>query len=161
MKLRKILLALTLAGSLISHQAFALTPAEEVAQAKAAATARADAARAAILAEQARQMLIVYGPTPTVTVTTPAPATTPVVTAPTPTGPGINLSPYATAEYTADGISAGKSNDDYLRVVNASSAWSRGYTGLGSKILIIDSGINAKHSEFLNSITDTKDFVRS
>ena len=159
MKLRKILLGLTLAGSLISYQAFALTPEEEVIQAKAAATARADAARAAILAEQARQMLIVYGPTPTVT--TPAPATTPVVTAPTPTGPGINLSPYATAEYTADGISAGKSNDDYLRVVNASSAWSRGYTGLGSKILIIDSGINAKHSEFLNSITDTKDFVRS
>jgi subtilisin family serine protease len=161
MKLRKILLGLTLAGLLISHQAVALTPAEEVAQAKAAATARADAARAAILAEQARQMLIVYGPAPTVTVTTPAPATTPVVTAPAPTGPGINLSPYATAEYTADGISAGNSNDDYLRVVNASSAWSRGYTGLGSKILIIDSGINTKHSEFLNSITDTKDFVRS
>ena len=159
MKLRKILLGLTLAGLLISHQAVALTPAEEVAQAKAAATARADAARAAILAEQARQMLIVYGPTPTVT--TPAPATTPVVTATAPTSPGINLSPYATAEYTADGIGAGKSNDDYLRVVNASSAWSRGYTGLGSKILIIDSGINAKHSEFLNSITDTKDFVKS
>jgi subtilisin family serine protease len=159
MKLRKILLGLTLAGSLISHQAFALTPAEEVAQAKAAATARADAARAAILAEQARQMLIVYGPAPTVT--TPTPATTPVVTAPPPTGPGINLSPYTTAEYTANGISAGNSSDDYLRVVNASSAWSRGYTGLGSKILIIDSGINAKHSEFLNSITDTKDFVRS
>ena len=80
MKLKKILLGLTLAGSLISHQAIALTPAEEVAQAKAAATARADAARAAILAEQARQMLIVYGPAPTVTVTTPAPVTTPVVT---------------------------------------------------------------------------------
>ena len=159
MKLRKILLGLTLAGLLISHQAVALTPAEEVAQAKAAATARADAARAAILAEQARQMLIVYGPAPTVT--TPTPATTPVVTATAPTSPGINLSPYATAEYTADGIGAGKSNDDYLRVVNASSAWSRGYTGLGSKILIIDSGINAKHSEFLNSITDTKDFVKS
>jgi subtilisin family serine protease len=161
MKLRKILLGLTLAGSLISYQAVALTPAEEVVQAKAAATARADAARAAILAEQARQMLIVYGPAPTITVTTPAPATTPVVTATAPTSPGITLTPYATAEYTANGISAGNSNDDYLRVVNASSAWSRGYTGLGSKILIIDSGINAKHSEFLNSITDTKDFVRS
>jgi subtilisin family serine protease len=159
MKLRKILLGLTLAGSLISYQAFALTPEEEVIQAKAAATARADAARAAILAEQARQMLIVYGPAPTVT--TPAPATTPVVTTPAPTSPGINLSPYATAEYTADGISAGKGNDDYLRVINASSAWSRGYTGLGSKILIIDSGINANHSEFLNSITDTKDFAKS
>lgn len=161
MKLRKILLGLTLAGLLISHQAVALTPAEEVAQAKAAATARADAARAAILAEQARQMLIVYGPAPTVTVTTPAPVTTPVVTTPALTSPSIDLSPYATAEYTANGISAGKSNDDYLRVINASAAWSRGYTGLGSKILIIDSGINAKHSEFLNSITDTKDFVRS
>jgi subtilisin family serine protease len=162
MKLRKILLGLTLAGSVISHQAFALTPEEEVVQAKAAATARADAARAAILAEQARQMLIVYGPAPTVTTPTAAPVvTTPVVTTPAPTSPGINLSPYATAEYTADGINAGKGNDDYLRVINASAAWSRGYTGLGSKILIIDSGINVNHSEFLNSITDTKDFARS
>ena len=226
MKLKKLLLALTLATSVISYQAFALTPAEEVAQAKAAAdakwwanynailaeqakqyqivygkpldgsttpavvntpvvvttpaltpteiaakevadakaiaAAKAEADRAAILAEQARQIAIVYGPTPTVTTPPATPvATTPVVTAPTPTSPGINLSPYATAEYTADGISAGKSNDDYLRVINASAAWSRGYTGLGSKILIIDSGINANHSEFLNSITDTKDFVNS
>jgi subtilisin family serine protease len=175
MELRKILLGLTLAGSLISHQAVALTPAEEVAQAKAAATARADAARAAILAEQARQYQLVYdkpldkstpvisAPTTTTpTVTTPV-ATTP--TTPTVTTPvaslGIDISTFATAEYTANGISAGKSNDDYLRVINASSAWSRGYTGAGSKILIIDSGINANHSEFLNSITDTKDFARS
>ena len=78
MKLRKILLGLTLAGSLISHQAFALTPAEEVAQAKAAATARADAARAAILAEQARQYQIVYGK-PLNGSTTPAVVNTPVV----------------------------------------------------------------------------------
>jgi subtilisin family serine protease len=179
MKLRKILLGLTLAGSLISYQAFALTPAEEVAQAKAAADARWWANYNATLAEQARQYQLVYGKpldgsTSAVTatpVTTPAVVTAPTVIAPavvtrptvaTPVAsPGIDISTFATAEYTANGISAGKSNDDYLRVINASSAWSRGYTGLGSKILIIDSGINANHSEFLNSITDTKDFVRS
>ena len=74
---------------------------------------------------------------------------------------GIILAPYDTAEYTANGIAAGKANDDYLRVINASSAWSRGYTGQGSKILIIDSGINLNHKEFLGSVTDTKDFARS
>ena len=170
MKLRKILLGLALAGSLISHQAFALTPAEEVAQAKAAATARADAARAAILAEQARQYQIVYGKpldrsTPVVTTpktsTTPTATTTPTVITPivsTPVAsPSIDIAKFATAEYTSAGINASSIIDDYLRGINASSAWARGYTGAGSKILIIDSGINANHSEFLNSVTDTKD----
>jgi len=174
MKLRKILLGLALAGSLISYQAFALTPAEEVAQAKAAATARADAARAAILAEQARQYQIVYGKpldgsTPVVTTpktsTTPTATTTPTVITPivsTPVAsPSIDIAKFATAEYTSAGINASSIIDDYLRGINASSAWARGYTGAGSKILIIDSGINANHSEFLNSVTDTKDFIRS
>ena len=151
-----IVLGAIFVGSLLSFQAIALTPAEisakEVTDAKADAASKAEAGRAAILAEQARQMAIVYGPA---IVTTPAVVTTPIAS------PGINLSLYATAEYTANSISAGKNNDDYLRVINASSAWDRGYTGLGSKILIIDSGINLNHKEFLNSITETKDFVRS
>jgi subtilisin family serine protease len=73
----------------------------------------------------------------------------------------LDLSPYNTAEYTANGVSAGKTGDDYLRVINASSAWARGYTGKGSKILIIDSGINLNHKEFIGSITDVRDFARS
>lgn len=72
----------------------------------------------------------------------------------------LNLSPYNTAEYTADGISRGKTNDDFLRVINASSAWARGYTGKGSTVLIIDTGINANHREFAGSITHQRSFVR-
>jgi len=73
----------------------------------------------------------------------------------------LNLSPYNTAEYTANTLSVGKTNDDFLRVINASSAWARGYTGKGSTVLIIDSGINAGHREFAGSIGYTRDFIRS
>lgn len=73
----------------------------------------------------------------------------------------LDLTPYNTAEYTANGISVGKTSDDYLRVINASSAWARGYTGLGSKILIMDSGINLNHKEFSGSVTNIQDFARS
>ena len=73
----------------------------------------------------------------------------------------LNLAPYNTAEYTANTISAGKTNDDFLRVINASSAWARGYTGKGSTVLIIDSGINEGHKEFLGSITHQKNFINS
>ena len=171
MKLRKILLGLTLAGSLISHQVFALTPAEEVAAAKAAAQAAWDANYAAIQAKNAADYLAVYGkpldgtsPVMTAPTTTTSVVTAPVVTAPiatVTTPPSIDIATFNTAEYTSAGINASSIIDDYLRGINASSAWARGYTGAGSKILIIDSGINAAHSEFLNSITDTKDFVNS
>ena len=73
----------------------------------------------------------------------------------------LDLSPYNTAEYTANGISAGKTNDDFLRVINANYAWARGYTGKGSTVLIIDSGINANHKEFAGSIKYSRDFIRS
>lgn len=73
----------------------------------------------------------------------------------------LDLTQYNTAEYTANSISAGKTNDDFLRVINASSAWARGYTGKGSLILIIDSGINAKHKEFLGSIAYQRNFINS
>lgn len=73
----------------------------------------------------------------------------------------LDLTPYNTAEYTANTISVGKTNDDFLRVTNASSAWARGYTGKGSTILIIDSGINASHREFAGSILYQRDFIRS
>lgn len=73
----------------------------------------------------------------------------------------LNLSPYNTSEYTADAIAKGKTNDDFLRVVNASSAWARGYTGKGSTVLVVDTGINLKHREFADSIGYAKTFVPS
>lgn len=73
----------------------------------------------------------------------------------------LDLTPYNTSEYTANTISAGKTNDDFLRVINTSSAWARGYTGKGSTILIIDSGINTNHKEFAGSILFQKDFIKS
>jgi hypothetical protein len=73
----------------------------------------------------------------------------------------LDLSPYNKAEYTADSIAKGRSSDDFLRVINASSAWARGYTGKGSTVLIIDSGINASHKEFLGSITHQRNFIGS
>ncbi len=81
MKLRKILLGLTLAGSLISHQAFALTPAEEVVQAKAAADAKWWANYNSVLAEQAKQYQIVYGK-PLEGTSTPVPVVTSSVLTP-------------------------------------------------------------------------------
>ena len=73
----------------------------------------------------------------------------------------LDLTLYNTAEYTANNISKGKTNDDFLRVVNASSAWARGYTGKGSTVLIIDSGINVGHKEFKDSILFQRNFINS
>lgn len=141
-----------------------LTPAQiaaaEVATAQAAAAAKAAADYAAILATQAAQVAAVY--------TTPVVA--PVVVAPVVVAPtaittsfaGLPiLSQYNTPELTANNISPGKTNDNVLNVINAEYAWSRGYTGNGSTILIIDSGINANHTEFAGSIGFTKDFINS
>ena len=64
------------------------------------------------------------------------------------------------AEYTSDVFSRGKVGDNNLDTINASSAWARGFTGQGAKIMIIDSGINIGHSEFAGSITETKCFIR-
>ena len=43
--------------------------------------------------------------------------------------------------------------------IGSNYAWSRGWTGEGSKVGVIDSGINMDHQEFTNSIADTKDFT--
>ena len=48
-----------------------------------------------------------------------------------------------------------------LELIGAPVAWSRGYTGQGSVIAILDSGIDIDHPEFANSILDTKCFVNS
>ena len=47
----------------------------------------------------------------------------------------------------------------FLKPINASSAYARGYTGKGSTILIIDTGINLTSSEFTNKIVGTIDYT--
>jgi hypothetical protein len=49
----------------------------------------------------------------------------------------------------------------YLGPINASSAYTRGYTGKGSTILIIDTGININSPEFKNKILNTIDYTRT
>ena len=72
---------------------------------------------------------------------------------------GINIQQFLDDEFTANSISRGKTGDDYLRAINAQFAWARGFTGAGSKIVIIDSGVN-DHNEFDGSISDFANFVR-
>ena len=74
---------------------------------------------------------------------------------------GIDINQFLSQkEFTSDSIAAGKIGDNYLDAINAEYAWARGFTGAGSKILIIDSGINLGHDEFAGSVTDTKSFLR-
>lgn len=49
----------------------------------------------------------------------------------------------------------------FLGSVNANAAYQRGYTGLGSTILIIDTGINLSSPEFKNKIVGTIDYTRT
>jgi subtilisin family serine protease len=48
-----------------------------------------------------------------------------------------------------------------LQSINASTAWSRGFTGKGSVIAILDSGIDAKNTEFDKRIKLIQDFSGS
>jgi subtilisin family serine protease len=49
----------------------------------------------------------------------------------------------------------------YLGPINANSAYARGYTGKGSTILVIDTGININSPEFKNKILNTIDYTRT
>lgn len=61
--------------------------------------------------------------------------------------------------YTTEVLSKHYGNN--LELVGATTAWSRGYTGDGSTIAILDTGIDIDHSEFNDSILDAKCFTRS
>ena len=61
------------------------------------------------------------------------------------------------ANYITDRLSVHYGN--HLEQIGAPAAWSRGYTGKGSTIAILDTGIDVDHSEFADSIKGTKCFT--
>lgn len=65
----------------------------------------------------------------------------------------VNLD-YITRE---SGLSKYANTLDYI---NAPEAWARGWTGKGSTIAILDTGIDTDHIEFADSIKDTKCFTK-
>ena len=70
-------------------------------------------------------------------------------------GYSTDKSTYETAEYL--GMNGG--GGDVLGSVNASSAYSRGWTGKGSTIAILDTGIDQDHQSFTGKISATKCYV--
>ena len=62
---------------------------------------------------------------------------------------------YETDEYTENGMGwAGGSG----KQVNASSAYSKGWTGKGSIVAVADTGYDTDHTEFDGQVLDTKDY---
>lgn len=64
----------------------------------------------------------------------------------------VQTGAWLTAEYNRSRV---------LNSINAATAYSRGYTGLGSRIAIVDSGINLKSPEFTDRIKAVRDFTGS
>jgi subtilisin family serine protease len=64
---------------------------------------------------------------------------------------------YETDEYNAviNGSTQNYSRDQ----INASTAYSRGWTGTGVKIAVVDSGYDTDHSEFTGQIAATRDYT--
>jgi hypothetical protein len=52
-------------------------------------------------------------------------------------------------------------NANHLADINAPQAWAKGWTGKGSILSILDTGIDVDHSEFDGKIIDTKCFTRA
>ena len=76
------------------------------------------------------------------------------------TGLSTNPSDFLTTEfYSGYSATTGTNYSQNHVDMGTNYAWSRGWTGQGSKVGIIDSGINMDHQEFTNSIADTKDFT--
>ena len=76
------------------------------------------------------------------------------------TGLSTNPDDFLTQEfYYGYSATTGTSYSQNLVDIGANYAWSRGWTGEGSKVGIIDSGINMDHQEFTDSIAGTKDFT--
>jgi subtilisin family serine protease len=77
------------------------------------------------------------------------------------TGYNTNSITYQTNEYQgrdAEGVQQGWGNGSNTQI-NASSAYSRGWTGQGVKIAVVDSGYDVDHSEFTGQIAATRDYT--
>ena len=53
-----------------------------------------------------------------------------------------------------------KNYGNHLEKIGAPAAWSRGYTGKGSTVAILDTGIDLDHAEFADSILGSKCFTK-
>ena len=77
------------------------------------------------------------------------------------TGYNSNRNTYHSNEYQdrdADGVRQGW-GDGSKTQINASSAYSRGWTGNGVKIAVVDTGYDTDHSEFNGQIASTRDYT--
>ena len=63
---------------------------------------------------------------------------------------------YRTEEFMA---LANYEADNLLAAIKADAAWSRGWTGKGSIVIIADSGTNINHKDLDNQIHSTKNFI--
>ena len=85
------------------------------------------------------------------------PVAAPVLAAPTAASKTTSPITVSAVDPYAVEYSAGR----FLDPIKAKSAWGRGYTGKGSTILIIDTGINTKSPEFAGRIKGTIDYTRT
>lgn len=69
------------------------------------------------------------------------------------------MNPNISAEYAQDVL--GRFYGNHLDLVGAPAAWSRGYTGKGSTIAILDTGIDMDHPEFADRIIAAECFTRA
>jgi len=74
-------------------------------------------------------------------------------------GHNTNKATYETNEYLFKDDDGRKQGWNELSQINASSAYSKGWTGLGSTVAIADTGYDVDHTEFSGQITATKDYT--
>ena len=71
----------------------------------------------------------------------------------------FKMNPNISASYAQDVL--GRFYGNHLDLVGAPAAWSRGYTGKGSTIAILDTGIDMDHPEFADRIIAAECFTRA
>ena len=74
-------------------------------------------------------------------------------------GYNSNANHYETNEYLYRDSNGNKLGYNEMEQINASSAYSKGWTGKGSIVAIADTGYDIDHSEFSGQIHSTKDYT--